>query len=168
MNADEKRLLRVGGAVEKESEWDYQALSLLPKDDQIEDVGRLAEEMKGSGIRVQALIRESRPLASTDYVTFHSQDGIYAASIPLRVAMETGILVYRRDGAPLPLSEGGPVRLVFPQGKNDCCNVKSVNRIVLTVGKGIDTTTGDPNHDNPAIHGHSHDHSHHPDHGHSH
>ncbi|MFQ5780102.1 MAG: molybdopterin-dependent oxidoreductase [Nitrospiria bacterium] len=164
MSPDQKFMLSVGGAVEKKEKWDYEALSHLPEEDQIEDVSRCAAGVKGSGVRVRALLRESTPLSNADHVTFHSQDEIYAASIPLRGALENGILIYKRDGVPLPAAKGGPFRLVFPQGGSDCCNVKSVDRIELTIGKGKDTTSGDPDHDNPAIHGHSHDHSHHHDH----
>lgn len=160
MATDQKPILKVEGTVEKKGEWSYEALSSLPKEYQIEDVSRSVAGMEGAGVRVKAILKISSPLSKADHITFHSQDGKFAASIPLREVMESGILIYKRDGAPLPASEGGPVRLVVPHGDNACSNVKSVIRLELTVGRGKDTTTGDPDHDNPAIHGHAHDHGH--------
>jgi 2-dehydropantoate 2-reductase len=166
MASDEKSILKVEGTVIKAREWTYEALLHLPKEDQIDDVSRLVAGMEGSGVRVKAVLNESKPLSKADHVTFHSQDGKFAASIPLHEALESGILIYKRDGGPLSPSKGGPIRLVVPHGENACSNVKSVAKIELTIGKGKDTTTGNPDHDNPAIHGHSHDHGHDHDHHH--
>ncbi|MBI3805718.1 MAG: molybdopterin-dependent oxidoreductase [Nitrospirae bacterium] len=164
MAASRKSLITVEGTVQKKTEWSYEDLSHLSQEHQIEDVSRLVSGIEGDGIRVKALIKESNPLAKADHVTFHSQDGKFAASISLSEALERGILVYKKEGKPLPESKGGPLRLVVPHGDNACSNVKSVFRIELTVGKGKDTTW-DPDHDNPEIHGHSHDHDHDHDHG---
>ncbi|HEY5599253.1 MAG TPA: molybdopterin-dependent oxidoreductase [Candidatus Manganitrophaceae bacterium] len=163
MAMEKKAILKVEGTVRKKMEWTYDTLSHLPKEYQIEDVSRLVAGIEGGGVKVKAILKEAGPLSKADHVTFHSEDGKFAASIPLHEALENGILVYKRAGGPLPSSKGGPIRFVAPHGDNACANVKSVNRIELTVGKGKDTTTGDPDHDNPEIHGHSHDH-----HGHSH
>lgn len=168
MATDRKSILSVEGIVQKKREWTYEELSGLPREHQVEDVSRLVAGMEGSGVRVKAILKESSPLSKADHVTFHSQDGKFAASVPLREAIEKGILIYKKGGGPLPDSKGGPLRLIVPHGDNACSNVKSVIRIELTAGKGKDTTW-DPDHDNPAIHGHSHDHGHeHHDHAHDH
>lgn len=170
MATDRKSILTVEGTVQKKREWTYEELSRLPKEHQVEDVSRLVAGMEGTGVRIKAVLKESNPLSKADHVTFHSQDGKFAASISLRDALENGILIYKRDGGPLSDTKGGPLRLIVPHGDNACANVKSVFKIELTVGKGKDTTW-DPDHDNPAIHGHSHDHGHghdHHDHGHDH
>lgn len=166
MATDQTPILKVEGSVSKAMEWSYEALSRLPQADQVNDVSRLVAGMAGSGVRVRALLKESNPLPKADHVTFHSQDGKFAASVPLQDAVENGVLIYKRDGGPLAAEKGGPIRLIVPHGDNACSNVKSVIKMELTVGKGKDTTTGDPDHDNPEIHGHSHDHGH--DHAHDH
>ena len=166
MATGQKSILKVEGNVGKKMEWSYEALSRLPKADQVDDVSRLVSGMAGSGVRVRALLKESNPSPKADHVTFHSLDGKFAASIPLQDAIENGILIYKRDGGPLSDSKGGPIRLIVPHGDNACSNVKSVIKMELTVGRGKDTTTGDPDHDNPEIHGHSHDHPHDHDHDH--
>lgn len=163
--------LKVNGAVENEEAWDYDRLASLPEEDQIEDVGKCVAGMVGSGVRLKALLNSAHPIAGSDYATFHSEDGKFAASLSLAEATEKGILIYKRDGGPMPVSKGGPTRLAIPCGDNECANVKGVVRIEVTVGKGLDTTY-DPFHDIPEIHGHSHgpghDHSHNHDHDHSH
>jgi 2-dehydropantoate 2-reductase len=74
-----------------------------------------------------------------DHVTFHSQDGRFAASLTVRQAMEHGVLVYEQDGQPLSDSKGGPFRLLAPGLGDLCANVKGVARIELTQGPGKDT-----------------------------
>jgi len=72
-------------------------------------------------------------------VTFHSVDGQYAASLHMKEAAETGILIYRRDGHPLSKEEGGPFRLISPGLGDWCANVKGVTRMEFTIGPGKDT-----------------------------
>ena len=158
-------VLSVDGTVEKTGAWDYASLLNLPEEYQVGDVSKIVAGMAGSGVRVKALINAANPLPKSDHATFHSSDGKFVASIPLRDVLDAGILIYQRDGGPLPDSKGGPVRLAIPCGENECNNVKSVVRIELNIGKGLDTTY-DPDHDNPEIHGHSHDNGHHHDHSH--
>ncbi len=165
MESEENFTLEVNGAVEKPVKWGYESLLNIPKEYQVEDVSQHVAGMAGSGVQVKALLNAAIPHSSSDHATFHSQDGKFAASIPLSEITDRGILIYKRDGNPLPESKGGPVRLAIPQGEDECQNVKSVVRIEVTSGKGKDTTF-DPFHDIPEIHGHSHDHDH--SHGHSH
>ena len=64
-------------------------------------------------------------------------DGFASEPIPLR-ALGEGFLLHSRDGAPLPDAEGGPFRLLIPDGVADapssCANVKAVTRIVVRDG----------------------------------
>ncbi len=165
--------LEVDGAVQKSIKWGYESLASIPAEYQIEDVSRHVAGMAGSGVQVKALLNAAIPHPNSDHVTFHSQDGKFAASVGLEEILDRAILIYKRDGQPLPESKGGPVRLAIPQGDDECSNVKSVIRIEVTAGKGKDTTY-DPFHDIPEIHGHSHeghDHNHshdHSDHDHGH
>ncbi|MFQ5543458.1 MAG: molybdopterin-dependent oxidoreductase [Nitrospiria bacterium] len=167
MEGEDRTTLKIDGAVEKVVEWDYESLLALPEEEQVEDVSKFVAGMLGSGVRVKALVNPANPLSESDHATFHSQDGRFVASVPSKEALEKGILIYKRDGGPLPEKKGGPLRLAMPHGENECANVKSVIRIEMSIGKGLDTTF-DPDHDNPEIHGHSHDkgHSHGHDHNH--
>lgn len=169
MEGESKFTLEVTGTVEKPIKWGYESLLNIPNEYQIEDVSKHVAGMAGSGVKVKALLNAAIPLPASDHVTFHSRDGKFSASIPLDEITDRGILIYKRDGGPLPESKGGPVRLAVPQSEDECANVKSVVRIEVTSGKGKDTTY-DPFHDIPEIHGHSHEkgHSHSHDHGHDH
>ncbi len=152
---EEQIILRVDGSVTEEGTWSYKDLVNLPKELQVEDVSKVEPDIPGTGVLIKGLISKAKPASRADHATFHSNDGRFAASIPLQEVIERGILVYKRDGAPLLPAKGGPVRFVIPHGDDACANVKSVNRIEITTGKGKDTTF-DPDHDNPEIHGHTH------------
>jgi 2-dehydropantoate 2-reductase len=130
---------------------DMEALSKLPLEAQIDDVGKVVPGMRGHGIRVKALLELPTPMIGTDHVTFHSADGKFAASLPLKRAAETGILIYRRDERPLPLEAGGPFRLITPGLGDLCANVKNVCRVEFTSGPGKDTRPSvPPQHKSPS------------------
>ncbi len=167
MSEESSGFLKVDGAVENEETWAYDRLLALPEADQVADVGKLVAGMVGSGVRLKAILNSAKPISGSDYATFHSEDGKFAASLSLADAIEKGILIYQREGLPLPVSKGGPTRLAIPSGDNECANVKGVVRIEVTVGKGLDTTY-DPFHDIPEIHGHDHGPGHEHDHSHGH
>jgi 2-dehydropantoate 2-reductase len=128
---------------------DTEALAKLPVEAQIDDVGKVLPGMRGQGIRVKALLELPTPMIGTDHVTFHSADGKFAASLALKRAVETGILVYRRDDQPLPIEAGGPFRLITPGLGDLCANVKNVVRIEFTRGPGKDTRPSVPKQHGP-------------------
>src|SRR5438105_2772380 len=123
---------------------DTEALGKLPADAQVENVETFAPGMRGHGVRVEALLKIPTPTIGADHVTFHSADGKFAATLPLKQAAETGILLYLRDGLPFPLEAGGPFRLITPGLGDLCANVKNVARIEFTCGPGKDTRPSVP------------------------
>jgi len=142
-------LVRIDGAVIQPVTLNRAALSKLPAEHQVEDVGRLVPGMKGRGIRVKGLLEVPALAIGADHVTFHSHDGLFAASLTLKQAVDHGILIYQLDGAPLPEAKGGPFRLVTPGLGDLCANVKGVGRIEITIGAGRDTrpsTKGEARH----------------------
>ena len=80
---------------------------------------------------IAGLLDAARPQAGTDHATVHSGDGLYTASIPL-ADLRRGILF---DG-----------RLVVPDGRTLCWNVKDVARIEVTTGHRPDSVPEDPPH----------------------
>ena len=55
-------------------------------------------------------------------------------------------VIYELDGEPLPISAGGPIRFYIPDHAachtaevDECANVKFVDLIELSTGKGLDT-----------------------------
>lgn len=135
--------LRIDGQVIQPLAFDVEALAKLPAMEQIPDVSVEVPDMRGQAVRVRALLNIATCKIGADHVTFHSADGQYAASLHMKEAAESGILVYRRDGRPLSREEGGPFRLVTPGMGDWCASVKGVTRMEFTVGPGKDTRPAD-------------------------
>ncbi len=94
------------------------------------------ERFRGEGIRIAGLLEIVRPKPDATHATFYGAGG-FAASVTLPEA-ENGILIYKSGSEYLTEKEGGPVRLVIPAGTSLCNNAKSLHRIEITVGKGVD------------------------------
>jgi 2-dehydropantoate 2-reductase len=131
--------LRIDGAIIQPVTLDRRALAQLPAEYQISDVGAFQPGIKGQGIRVQGLLEIPALAIGADHVTFHADDGRFAASLTLSQAREHGILVYQMDGEPLSVSKGGPFRLITPGIGDLCAHVKRVSRIEVSCGPGKDT-----------------------------
>ena len=132
-------ILRIDGAVIQPVTLDRQALAKLPEEHQVTDLSVLTPGMKGKGVRINGLIDVPALSIGADHVTFHSQDGRFAACLTLQQAREFGVLLYEMDGAAMPPQKGGPFRLVTPGLGDLCANVKNVNRIEVMIGPGKDT-----------------------------
>jgi len=132
-------MVRLDGAVIQPIMLDSMALEKLPAEHQLPDLSVLFQGMRGRGVRVRALLDIPAHAIEADHVTFHSQDGKFAASLPLKQAEEYGIVIYELDGRPLSEQQGGPFRLVTPGLGDLCANVKGVARIEFTKGPGKDT-----------------------------
>ena len=131
--------LWIDGAVIQPLSFDALGLAKLAAEHQVPEVSAVAPGMRGVGIRVKGLLDIATIHIDADHVTFHSQDGQFAASLTLSQAREYGILIYELDGGPLPAQKGGPFRLVVPGLGDLCANVKGVVRIELSKGPGKDT-----------------------------
>jgi 2-dehydropantoate 2-reductase len=132
-------VIRIEGAVVQPVTLDREALGKLPAEHQLADLAAIMPNMNGKAIRVKGILEVPALAIGADHVTFHSQDGRFAASLTVTQAVEHGVLVYEMDGEPLPESRGGPFRLVAPGLGDLCANVKGVARIELTKGPGRDT-----------------------------
>lgn len=131
--------IRIDGAVIQPVTLDREALAKLPAEFQVNDLSGLIPNTTGRAVRVKGILEVPTLAIGADHVTFHSQDGQFAASLTVQQAVEYGMLVYELDGQPLPESRGGPFRLFTPGLGDLCANVKGVARIELTKGAGKDT-----------------------------
>lgn len=129
----------VEGSVQQPLRFSRTHLSQLALEHQISDVGRVMPGMRGTGVKVKAILDVSTLLSGVDHVTFSSQDGKYSACVTLEQAREFGILLYEQDGGSFPIERGGPFRLVTPGLGDLCANVKQVGRIVFSKGLAQDT-----------------------------
>jgi 2-dehydropantoate 2-reductase len=132
-------VLVVEGRVHNHLSLGFTDLSRYPAEAQVADVSRLAPQREGQGLRLSAVLASAGPFPEAKYVTLHSSDGRFSASIALADLRDRGILIYQKDGAPLPATLGGPIRFVIPNFDDPCANVKSLGRIELSETPGPDT-----------------------------
>ena len=138
-------VLRIDGEVEHPLELTFDDLAAIPAADQVLDVSRFHPTRKGDGVTLAALLSKAGPNSLATYLTLHATADDFHASVPLAEVRGEGTVVYKLDGAPLPVKNGGPIRFLIrnpaachTDALDDCANVKFVDRIELTAGKGRD------------------------------
>jgi G3E family GTPase len=99
----------------------------------VEDVAALVPKRSGAAARVSALLAAHKAPADGSAVIC-AADGFASEPVPL-AALREGLLVHSVNGEPLDAKQGGPYRLLIPDGvpgaPSACANVKGVVRIVL-------------------------------------
>lgn len=147
--SDEK-ILRVDGEVERPIELSYAELAAMPAEQQVVDVSRFDPARKGDAVTLASILSLAKTKPSGTYLTLHASTDDFHASVPLAAVHDQGVLVYRLDGQPLPLAKGGPVRFLVRDAAScrtaevdECANVKFVDRIELTAGRGFDNRPTD-------------------------
>mgnify|MGYP002623877616 CR=1 FL=1 len=143
-------LLKIDGEVSQPLELSFADFQAFPQADQVRDVSRFHPSRQGDGVALQAILDRVQPTAAATYLTLHASRDDFAASIPLAAVAAEGIVVYQVAGEPLPVERGGPVRFLIRDPSachtaelDDCANVKFVDRIELTAGRGRDTRPED-------------------------
>lgn len=139
-------LLTIDGEVDAPRRFTFDDLTAFTTAEQVPDVSRFHPNRRGAGVTLEALLARVRPKPSATYLTLHATADDFHASVPLAAVRGEGIVVYRLEGGPLPAQHGGPVRFLIKDPAachtdelDDCANVKFVDRIELTSGKGHDT-----------------------------
>lgn len=135
--------IAIVGAVRTGRSLEFNDLQTLPG--QIADVAPLVAGRSGAAVRLASLLDASGVEPSATYLTVESDDGSFAASVPLDAVREA-VIVYAQGGAPLPREKGGPFRLLIPDAArcggaevDKCANVKNVGTLRLDIGHGHDT-----------------------------
>ena len=143
-------LLRIDGEVGRSLELSFEDLQAFSDGDQVQDVSRFHPRRQGDGVTLNSILERADPKPSATYLTLHATTDDFAASVPLEAVRDRGIIVYQLDGTALPVSSGGPIRFLIRDPAachtgelDDCANVKFVDRIELTTGKGRDTRSED-------------------------
>ena len=134
----------VTGLVDAPRTWAWDELGAF--DGGIPDISSEAEGFVGEAIPAAAVLAAAVPRPAASHCTVVSDDGHYRASIPLTELREKGWLAFRLDGAPLPRDRGGPIRVIVPQGRTLCWNVKGVVELRLTAGPEPDSIPANPPH----------------------
>ncbi|HEY3968850.1 MAG TPA: molybdopterin-dependent oxidoreductase [Planctomycetaceae bacterium] len=143
-------ILRVDGEVAHPLNLTFDDLAAIPAAGQIADVSRFHPKRQGDGVALESLLSLAAPKLSATYLTLHATTDDFHASIPLAEVRGEGIVVYRLSEGPLPVVNGGPIRFLIrnpaachTEELDDCANVKFVDRIELTAGKGHDNRPHD-------------------------
>ncbi len=143
-------VLQVDGLVATPRNFSFAELQAIPEAEQVRDFTRFHPKRPGDGVTLQALLNRVHPASEATYLTLHATKDDFAASIPLSSIVDESVVVYQLDGQPYPESKGGPFRFLIKNPAachtdelDDCANVKFVDRIELTSGKGRDTRPHD-------------------------
>lgn len=143
-------VLRIDGEVSEPLELSFADLAALPAADQVPDVSRFHPKRQGDGVLLEALLAKAGPRSAATYLTVHASADDFHASVPLQAVRGEGIVVYRLGGGSLPAANGGPIRFLIRNPAachtdelDDCANVKFVDRIELTAGRGRDNRPHD-------------------------
>jgi DMSO/TMAO reductase YedYZ molybdopterin-dependent catalytic subunit len=143
-------LLKIDGEVARPVGLSYAELAALGGNAQVADVSRFDPARKGDAVRLDAVLALAGAKPEGDYLTLHASLDDFHASIPLAEVRERGLLIYRLEGEPLPRKSGGPIRFLIPDHAachtaeiDDCANVKFVDRIEITRGRGQDNRPQD-------------------------
>ena len=65
--------------------------------------------------------------------SFMQTPTVFPATVDLALVREQGLLIYGLEGQPLPVSYGGPLRLIIPGHDDRCANVKGVARVEIVL-----------------------------------
>jgi 2-dehydropantoate 2-reductase len=146
----EETRLRIDGEVETALALSRSDLAAIEGVAQIPDMTRVDPKRRGKAVKLAAVLAAARPRGTATYLTLHSATDDFHASVPLEAVRERGLVIYELDGQPLPASAGGPFRFYIPDFAachsaevDECANVKFVDRIELTQGKGFDNRPED-------------------------
>jgi len=138
-------LLRIDGEVKHPQAFSFDDFQRIPEAEQVPDVSQFHPRRQGDGVKLEALLSRAEPSPTATYLTLHATADDFHASVPLAAVRGEGIVVYRLAGGPLPVKNGGPIRFLIRNPAachtdelDDCANVKFVDRIELTAGKGRD------------------------------
>jgi len=143
---NDKVLVRVGGQVERPLELSHTDFAAFAEAEQVRDVSRLDSRRKGDGVTLASVLERVRPRASATHLTLRSSLDGFSASVPLDAVRDRGVLVYQIENRPLKTEEGGPIRFLISNSAacrtdelDDCANVKFIDHVELSEGKGPDT-----------------------------
>lgn len=138
--------LTVDGEVVSPANFSREDFAAFSDGGRIDDVSSIEARRQGKAIRLSELLERVEPTEAATHVTLHASTDDFAASIPLEPASKVGILIYEINGTALDTNAGGPYRFLIPNAAecktadlDACANVKFLDRIELTAGKGRDT-----------------------------
>lgn len=141
--------LRFNGQVQRPCDFTFEDLQQLDEQWQVEDVRRFGAK-RGDAVRLLGLLENVHPKSEATHIGLHGSRDDFHASIPLEPVRDKALVIYKLDGQPLDAAAGGPFRFFVPDHAachteeiDECANVKFLDHIELTIGKGFDNRPQD-------------------------
>ena len=143
-------VLRIDGEVDRPLEVSFVDLKGMDERYQIRNVSRFGVKRDGDAVSLLGLLAQAGVRESASYLGLHARRDNFHASIPLEPIREKAFLIYSSEGRPLDESAGGPLRFFVPDHAacqaeeiDECANVKFVEHLELTCGRGFDNRPQD-------------------------
>ena len=142
--------LAINGEVQQPVNWSQTDLAAIHGTYQIADVTKFDPKRPGRAVRLAGILAVVGTKPAARWLTLHSSQDNFHASIPLDAVRDRALIIYELDGQPLPVSAGGPFRFLIPDFSachtaevDECANVKFVDRIELNAERGFDNRPTD-------------------------
>lgn len=138
-------LLQIEGEITGQQAFSWQDLAAIDPQWQIPDVAQIDPNKSGGAVALRGILDAAGVDSTANFVTLHSPQDNFHASLPLSAVADKGMLIYRIKEEVLPITAGGPVRFFIRDFAachsaevDECANVKFVERIEFTREKGFD------------------------------
>lgn len=142
--------LRMHGLVAVPLSFTWQQLRDLPADLQVADVSQLVPGRSGTAVRLDALLKMAQVDPAATHLGLHASQDDFHASVPLAMVRPRGLILYDQANQPLSVKQGGPFRFLIVDYAScrtaevdECANVKFLDTLELTRGKGFDNRPQD-------------------------
>lgn len=143
-------LIKITGEVDNPVELTFDDLGAIDPATQLTNVDSITGKYPGDAVKLAGLMNLVKVKSSATHIGLHGSADDFHASIPLSAVLEKAFLIYRLEGKPLEVKNGGPSRFFVPDHAecqmdeiDECSNVKFLDHIELTVGKGFDNRPTD-------------------------
>ena len=142
--------LKVDGLVGKPLTMTCEDFARIDPSQRVEDVSQVGAKRAGQAVRIAAILEMANVSADVTHLGLHGTRDNFHASIPLAPVLARGLIIYAAEGQSLSVAAGGPFRFFIPDHAachmdeiDECANVKYLDRIELTQGKGSDNRPQD-------------------------
>jgi DMSO/TMAO reductase YedYZ molybdopterin-dependent catalytic subunit len=150
MTKMDQTLLRITGAVASPLALSLEDFSAITGEGRIDDVSTIAPARQGTAITLARLLKLAGANAAAGYLGLHAARDDFHASIPLAPVRESALVIFRLGDGPLPVENGGPIRLFIPEAAacksaeiDECASVKHLDHIEVSFQRGHDNRPHD-------------------------
>lgn len=130
--------LRLCGKIARELELGFDDLRQLPSEFQVADASCFVAGIAGAAVRLAGLLAHAQAQPHPLFVNAGTRDGAVRIAVFRQHVEPLGLVVYARDGRPLPAEEGGPFRLVLPGYHDGAGDLRDLGWIEVARSQGPD------------------------------